>query len=174
MKHQQFEEWLFSEEKLIPEQEMTLSQHLETCRSCSELASAWSDLEFAFQQSPHTGPAPGFTERWERKREAYEYKQRSWKGWLVLSIAVVFAAVLLLAPAVPALASPMEVISEIVDAFVNLIAFVSAIWSVIESVGQLLPQVSLPFMLSVINFSVVMLATVWLLAIRKLAYNQGV
>lgn len=174
MKHPQYEELLFSDKKLTHEQEATLSHHLETCRPCREFASAWNGLEISFLQSGDIAPVPGFTARWEQTREVYDNRLRSWTGWLLMSLGAVLVAVMLLSPIVASLAMPIGLISAITAGFTGMVKFVSAIWSLLQSIGRLLPPIPLAVWVSVLNFSIVMLVTIWLMAIKQFPIKQGV
>lgn len=174
MKHLQFEEWLLTEEKLSTSQEAELVKHTETCQSCNEFAAAAREMQSTFRQIEFAVPEPGFTARWEQTLENHEYRRRSWKGWLLLSLAVIFVASIFLATALPAIASPSSIVPQILEGLGNVAAFVSAIVSIFESAARLLPQISPALMISIVNFSIIALVSVWLIVIKQITYKQGV
>lgn len=174
MKHLQFEEWLLTEEKLSASQEAELVKHTETCQSCNEFAAAAREMQNTFRKIEFAVPEPGFTARWEQNLERYEYRRRSWKGWLLLSLAVIFVASIFLATALPAIASPSSIVPQILEGLGNVAAIVSAIVSIFESAARLLPQISPALLISIVNFSIIALVSVWLIAIKQITYKQGV
>jgi len=172
MKHQQFEEWLLTEEKLSSSQEVDLVMHLEACQSCNEFATAARAMQSAFKQTEYASPEPGFTARWEQNLESYHYQRRSWRGWFLLSLTVAFMMSTLLAAVFPTITSPVSLISEFLVGFASWAGFVSGLFSALESFGRLLPQISPALLFSVINFSLVILVTIWLIALKQFAYKK--
>ena len=70
MKHQPFENWLFSEEPLPADDGRELEDHLMDCDQCSGLENAWMDIASLFAEVPDVEPAPGFINRWQATLEA--------------------------------------------------------------------------------------------------------
>ena len=65
MDHKPYESWLVADEPLQPDQEISLQEHLETCKSCRQLQTSWRKVEVIFAERNFIQPQPGFTERWQ-------------------------------------------------------------------------------------------------------------
>ncbi len=65
MDHKPYESWLVADEALLPDQKLSLQEHLETCEACSQLQSSWKEVEGIFEEKLFLYPQPGFTERWQ-------------------------------------------------------------------------------------------------------------
>lgn len=98
MSHQPFEDWLFSNELLEPQQKQALQGHLEECDHCQALSSALYQVEEVFDASPLPEPAPGFTQRWYEKLNAargQEQSQHTWRMVLIFFSAATMIAIAL-------------------------------------------------------------------------------
>jgi hypothetical protein len=69
MDHQPFEEWIFEQKERTKEESNKLNQHLLDCDQCTDLQSAWGQVETLLFQSPMVAPAPGFTQRFAARME---------------------------------------------------------------------------------------------------------
>ena len=56
MKHQHFEEWLFSEEPLQEEEEQALLDYLWSLKLCRTKAEAWREVKMSFVQAVEVAP----------------------------------------------------------------------------------------------------------------------
>jgi hypothetical protein len=63
MDHKPYESWLVAGEPLLPDQELRLHEHLESCDSCRRLQLAWLDVEGLFEGAGLVQPKPGFSNR---------------------------------------------------------------------------------------------------------------
>lgn len=108
MNHQQYEQWLLSEEPLSRDQAEKLHSHLNTCEACQRLSAAWSEVLQLVRSAPLVEPESGFVARWQarldvqiaRERQALHRRQ----SWMVL-ILTTLGAVSLLALVVTQLSS---------------------------------------------------------------------
>ena len=64
MNHQPFENWIFEERPLPPDQEQNLNQHLEECKTCKASQHAWLSFQEEMKHSEMVSPIPGFSQRW--------------------------------------------------------------------------------------------------------------
>ena len=98
MNHLQFEEWIFSDEPLLPEQQTALEEHLHSCEGCRQLYAAWRSAEDWLQAPATITPQAGFTARWESRAVAQQQRRRRLRGGLLsilillTGIALVFAS----------------------------------------------------------------------------------
>lgn len=74
MKHQPFEDWLFSSEPLAPSETAALQAHLQNCDSCRQLSGAWIEVEDWLKRSPVVAPASGFVNRWQDRLAAEQQR----------------------------------------------------------------------------------------------------
>ncbi len=99
MNHQPFEQWLFSEEPLSPDQSRALQAHLETCESCRQLSAAWSGVQTLFEEVTPIEPSPGFTIRWRARQKAQlrqeRYKKERQQSWITLMVSIAGAVLFL-------------------------------------------------------------------------------
>jgi hypothetical protein len=99
MKHQPFENWLFSEEPLPADDERELRDHMIDCDQCSGLENAWMDVERLFAEVTEIEPAPGFINRWQATLEANLATEKAirqrWQSLIFLVVIANFAAIAL-------------------------------------------------------------------------------
>jgi hypothetical protein len=81
MDHKPYESWLVADEALLPDQEISLQEHLETCETCRQLQKSWQEVEDIFEERILLRPNSGFTERWQL-RLAKEFSLQSEKEQL--------------------------------------------------------------------------------------------
>jgi hypothetical protein len=84
MNHQPYEDWLLSEEPLLPEQACELESHLRLCGSCRRLSESWTDIQNFFQVVPDVKPQAGFSARWLTRLEEREKKSKQRQSWMML------------------------------------------------------------------------------------------
>lgn len=82
MDHRHFEDWLFNDTPLTPDQRRALEAHLRTCKACAAAAEA----NLALRRTTLARPAPGFGARFQARLAARqaENRRRAILGVLVL------------------------------------------------------------------------------------------
>ena len=102
MKHQPFENWLFSEDPLPEDDGRALRNHLLDCEQCADLEDSWLDVVSLFAEVPDVEPALGFVNRWQATLEADQAEakvmRQRWQSWIFLVLianGAVFALVLM-------------------------------------------------------------------------------
>ena len=94
MDHQPFENWLFSEGDLEPQEKKALNEHLKDCSTCDSLTQAWNAIESEIHASPVLAPPAGFSSRWrERLYEKRIQQQRKIVWWSILGCFLAGAAI---------------------------------------------------------------------------------
>ena len=86
MNHQPYEDWLFSDEPLLPEQTRDLQSHLRMCDSCRQLSESWVDIQNLFQITPQIEPQAGFSSRWINRLAEREKQAKQRQSWIMLII----------------------------------------------------------------------------------------
>lgn len=125
MNHQPFRDWLVADETLSTEQSRSLQAHLAECESCSQLESAWKNVELALDTTPEAGPKPGFTLRWQARLAETERLQLKRQGWISITITAIVAAALVVILAFqvwPLLQDPGPFISVWLGQMVSLVS----------------------------------------------------
>ena len=51
MKHHVFEDWLFNQDPLSPQEQEALREHLSECESCRTLSAAWHNVEVKLKEA---------------------------------------------------------------------------------------------------------------------------
>jgi anti-sigma factor RsiW len=171
MNHQQFEEWLFADQTLTPQEEAVLQEHLEGCESCRLLAASWREVERDLRQAPVVAPAPGFTLRWQARLEGQQRRLHRRQSVLLLgySIAGVF---LLLGSLVillwPQLQSPGTIFYTWLYQTASLLVYLSYAGSVLSSIfrtaANIVPLVWWILMAGILS----LLGVLWVVSVRML------
>jgi hypothetical protein len=65
MKHLPYENWILDEPKLSTGEAEALSQHLVSCKQCSQIKSGWEASKVLLTKANFIMPASGFTSRWQ-------------------------------------------------------------------------------------------------------------
>ena len=128
MKHQPYENWIFTQEDLDLDQAKELQVHIKLCDRCAQLASALVDVETRFASQDLISPADGFSSRWQERLE--QKKQVSFRrqtsvlfGGLSIGATVLFIPVLI--GWVLTLTSSGSLLTNFVQDFVNWLAVIS-------------------------------------------------
>ena len=169
--HQLFEEWLFSDESLDPEESSSLEDHLRVCESCRSLSMAWREVEKQITRAPHISPAPSFADRWQVRLAAEQLKKHRRQAISILSFSVVGAAILIVLLALilaPALKSPLPLLMVWAYQLVSLLLYATMVGDVLLTFTRTVFGV-IPSPLWVgLMVAFGSLGLVWLLAFRKL------
>lgn len=175
--HQLFEEWLFSDKELPHHDTHTLEEHLETCDSCRQLSTSWTEAEAEIKTVPMLSPAPGFTERWQIRLAADRRKRQSKQNIAILIFSAVGAATLLILASlmvIPLFKSPWPFILTWAYQLATLYSISSvyggALTVLVRSLVNLLPPlfwVALPLTLGGLSL-------IWLLYYQKLILSRRI
>lgn len=65
MNHKQFEKLLLQSDSLDELEEVLLSKHLLSCKSCNDLQRAWNSIEQTFTATPMVNPPAKFFSNWD-------------------------------------------------------------------------------------------------------------
>ena len=95
MEHRVFEDWLFTEDPLSPQEQEALREHLSECESCRTLSKAWQNVEAELRVAEITPPAAGFTARWQARLEADAQRMQRKQSLAILGLSMGGAALLL-------------------------------------------------------------------------------
>lgn len=171
MNHQLFENWLASEEPLLPDQVSSLQEHLQSCTSCRQLETALSGLDELFQRATQVTPVLGFAGRWLERMEAERRIRHRRQTWWFLSNTAGVAAILLvflLFQLVDVFQSPVQLLFVW---FYRLASFISLLGSAREILALIMKtvpgMVSLPgWILSVGLLSLI--SVLWIVTYQQI------
>lgn len=133
MDHQPFEDWIFEQKERTKEDSIKLNQHLLDCDQCTDLKSAWGQVEGVLIQAPMATPAPGFSQRFaarlEMKKEVLQKKQAIKTligvGLILIIITIILGAIFFLSYTTGDLiVGAVSAFTGVVQAFINLRAIV--------------------------------------------------
>jgi hypothetical protein len=127
MKHQPYENWIFTQEDLDMDQAKELRVHLKLCERCNALASALTDVETQFASDSLISPASGFTSRWRErleKRKQVSHRRQTSILFGGLSVGALILFIPLLIRWFLTALSPGDLISGFVQDFVNWFAII--------------------------------------------------
>lgn len=111
MNHQPFENWIFTQEALAPEQAQALLEHLQSCETCAALATAWQQVSPMFIAPPILAPSPGFVPRWRQRLEVDRVRSQRRQSLVFFGVGIGLAFVFLVLLAIGVLytfSSPLE------------------------------------------------------------------
>jgi uncharacterized membrane protein len=176
MDHQPFRNWLLSDEQLSTEHILSLQQHLASCESCSQIESAWKELDFQFQNSSQVAPAPGFTLRFQSRLVEYQSSQQLRRSWLAIA-ATAFIAVILLVLLVSQvwqlIQAPGPYMMVWLERLVSVISIYYLLQNVIGSISWSTPFVTFIVMFFLVGM-VSFMSVLWLLAYKKFSLSWRV
>jgi hypothetical protein len=175
MNHQPFEEWLFSEDPLAPEQARALREHLRECEICLSLSRAWDAVEDNLAAAPQAAPVTGFSQRWQEhleQRRAQDQHRRFWQAG-VAGLAALAGIV--------ALASPIYQRFSPTEVLVSFIYNLSLLYVKVNQAGVFLNStfsgVSAIIPISIwvlIATSLSLLGMAWIVTMWKIIIPKGV
>jgi hypothetical protein len=165
MAHPPYENWLFEEESLTPEQLYELSQHLGECADCRRLQTNWQAIRAHITLGGMLEPADGFPSRWRvglaHKRQVRLQKMQSLKLLAALSIGSLLTLMvlgMLLAVSLARVDIPMAVI----QALVSLAILVEDSMSLLEKIPTGLTLTAwILFSTGLVGLAVVWVCSLW-------------
>ncbi len=173
-KHQPFEEWIFSDEALLPEQSLALQEHLRTCDSCRCRQAAWRNVERLFCTSVPVSPAPGFTNRWQERMYAQQVLRQRRHGWMLFGItagSAILILVVLASQFLRAFQSPSQLLWALLYQFSTAATALNAVGDLVFAVARMLPSVSLVGLMFFVGF-ISFLSVVWCATFKQLSARR--
>ena len=171
MNHQPFEEWLLSDESLSPEEEQSLQAHLEICKECPQLSTAWQEVRAEIQRIPAISPAPGFSQRWEARLEAERVRQQRRLTWFLMAVSGLGAVALALLGVYQHFGhfpSPIELLSGLMYSITSGVATAAQVGDFLTAIFQSMPLV-VPLVLWVLVASTLFIWTlIWIISVWRL------
>lgn len=69
---------LHLDEVAMPEQQLELARHLETCPACSAMWEQWQAIDRLLSTSPGMAPSRDLAEGWEQRLHEHELNRLGW------------------------------------------------------------------------------------------------
>ena len=176
MNHQPFREWLLTDEKLSIDQTQALQDHLSSCESCSQMESAWKEVELAIRKAPQVEPESGFTLRWQDHLVEYQSNQQSHRGWLTITATTIIASgllVLMVTQLWSLIQEPGAYLTVWLNRLVGVISVYYMLRNIVSAGSWSIPLYTffgMFFLLGIISF----MSVLWLTAYRKLSLARRV
>lgn len=165
--HQPFEDWLFTEEPLAPEQFQALREHLRDCEDCRRLEASWNGVRRTLRAAPEAAPAPGFTARWQERLAVQRLQRQRRQAWVVLILTVGVVIELLFALSAPMLElmrSPGNLLVAWVYLISNLASITETAQEAIRAIwqaGPVLLSLGATILLGAVSFWSVLWAVIY-------------
>lgn len=171
MNHLYFEDLLFAEQPLTPQESAALQEHLQDCESCQMLANAWQDVENQLHRSAMLEPAPGFADRWQMRLALENQRIQRKQSMLLLGFSIGGATLLLASLAVlllPLADSPIVFVAAWLSRLAEMISVLTSTGGVVNSMFRAMGG-SISLIWVILGTGLVsLLAVLWLVSYRVL------
>lgn len=181
MDHQLFEQWLFSEEPLSPEQIQAIQAHLKTCESCRQLSAAWSSVQDLFKEATAMEPLPGFTNRWKVRQEVQtkqELNRKSQKqSWITLMVSSLGAGLflsLMIMQILTIVKAPTELLFIGIFQVTNFISQIITVGDLVTTFISITFGLLPPVYWIAVATGLTLLSILWILSLRKVFKNRRI
>ena len=175
MDHQPFEEWILDQKEKTMADNKKLNEHLLACDQCTDLHSAWGQIETMMVKSAMIAPSPGFTKRFALRMEKNKeqvYKKQAIKT--LIGIALISLLITLILAAIFFLSNtPGKLIVGAVSTFTGIIqAFINFRAMVVQFI-QNIPTIAIIFSWLLLFIWGIILTPLWGITVWKVS-KQGV
>ncbi len=175
MNHRFFEERLFADEPLPPEEQLLLEEHLQSCDRCRALRAAWQETQIELRLAQWVAPRQGFSQRWREHylhRNAQAQQRRALLVFLINSfLAAVFALPFYLLVAFPSQPLWMRLVIALYN-LSALIPLVDGISTFVVTVFRALAEVVTPAMQISLGVAFMGVTIIWLAMLRKFSFGR--
>lgn len=175
MNHRFFEERLFADEPLPPEEQILLEEHIHSCERCRALHTAWQETKVELKLAQWVNPREGFSQRWRERylrQTALAQQRRAVCVFLVASLLTALFAF----PFFALMASPAQPLwLRVLIALYNLSALIPAVEGVVtflSTVGRAIAQVIPPSLEIAFGIAFLGLMAIWLAMLRKFSFGR--
>ncbi|MFN2194891.1 MAG: anti-sigma factor family protein [Anaerolineales bacterium] len=168
MNHQLFEDLIFTQDALTQEQALALQEHLQSCETCSALASAWRQVTPMFAAPVMLEPSPGFVSRWQQTLEMDRERSQRRQSLVMFALGIGLASIFLVLLAIGVLYtfnSPLEWFLTLTSRLATLFFLADAFRDSFVILRTALP---VSWWISG-GLAVVALCILWIFSLQKLA-----
>ncbi len=164
--HEPFATWILEEEPLSPAQRTALKAHLAQCPSCRNLDMGWQAAHRALRHYPESSPPPGYLLRWQTYRERQK-KRRQYQVWASSLLAITGLGVTIGLSWAFGL-TPLDWLTQGILAGVRGVVWAQAFWTLLNTLGHLLPRPIETFLLISVNLGGSALVALWVWCLTRL------
>jgi hypothetical protein len=171
MSHQPYEDWLFSDEPLSPEQTRELRSHLGMCDTCRQLSVSWVDIRNLFQVTPQVVPEAGFSARWLTRLEEKEKRTKQRQSWLMLIFTGGVATFILLMMGINLFTSidqPMQLFLLGINKITEWLTIIKAANEVLSALAGLVSIMIPPMWWGMLAVAISLLCLLWIYSLKQL------
>lgn len=171
MNHQPYEDWLFSDEPLLPEHTRDLQAHLRICDSCRQLSESWVDIENLFQVTPVVEPQVGFSARWLTRLEEKEKKTNQIQSWMMLFITggvAIFILLLLSVNLYTSVDQPIQLLLLGTNKITEWLSLIKATNEVLSALVELVSIMISPTWWVLFAAVISLLSLLWIYSLKQL------
>lgn len=175
MNHRFFEERLFSDEPLPPEEQILLEEHIHACERCQALRAGWQEMEVELKLAQWVAPREGFSQRWRERYLRHTALAQQRRALVVLLVTSLLAA-LFAFPFFALIAFPAQPLwLRVMVALYNLSALIPAVEGVVtflSTVGRAIAQLIPPTLEIALGMAFLGLMAIWLAMLRKFSFGR--
>ena len=171
MNHQPYEDWVISDDPILPEQNSELQAHLRKCDSCRQLSESWVDVQNLLHVTHQVKPQAGFSERWLARLEEQERKNKQRQSWIMLILTGGVAIFLLLMMGVNFFTSvdqPLQLLLIGTNKFIEWLSVIKAINEVFSALVDLVSIMIPPVWWVLFAGIISLLCLLWIYSLRQL------
>lgn len=171
MNHQPYEDWLISEDPILPEQNCELQDHLRNCDSCRQLSEFWLDIQTLLHVPQQVRPHAGFSARWLTRFEEQERKNKQRQSWIMLILTGGVAVFLLLMMGVNIITSvdqPLQLLLIGTNKLIEWLTVIKAINEVLSALVELVSFMIPPVWWVLLAGMISLLCLLWFYSLRQL------
>lgn len=177
MSHKPYEDFIFSDQDLTPEQSRRLHEHLKHCDQCYQLSKSRQEVDTILADSVVAAPQPGFVTRWQTRLSDEQEKRKNRQNLRMMIFtwgsAVALLAIILLI-SWPILQDPKIFFFTSLYQLLNLVSLASTLKNISTGLMDGLSGV-FPWILIVITAGVLtQLGVFWIVSFRMLTKPRRV
>ncbi|HEX6305270.1 MAG TPA: hypothetical protein VFZ76_13845 [Anaerolineales bacterium] len=180
MNHQQYEQWLLSEEPLSREQSEELRAHLNSCEGCQRLSAAWSEVRQFIRSTPTVEPESGFVARWQARLELEKasekqalHRRQSWIALIFTALTAISLLVVVVTQIASIFSTPSQFVVYWVAQMTALLSTANAVQELADVlIGTVAGVIPLSYWITFIA-SLSALFLFWILSLRQIYIRGG-
>ena len=177
MNHLPYEDWLFSDDPILPEQNNELQIHLRECDSCRQLSESWVDIQNLLHLPHQVKPQAGFSARWQTRLEEQARKNKHRQSWIMLILTGGVAVFLLILMGVNIFTSVEQPLQLLLMGTNKLIEWLSVIKALNEVFSALVEMVSImipPVWWVLFAGMISLLCLLWFYSLKQLIQSRRI
>ena len=174
MNHHPYEEWILSDEELSPADHASLQEHLAGCQNCRQLENRWQAARLQINREGLAAPVAGFTIRWQKNLPDRINRLETQSARRFLFIILAASAAMLAGWVISLLLNnpSASIATSLIKLTANAILVIQGIKYMVVPALRSIPLVYILAGLSMVGFTVLVLAAVWAGAIWHYVFRK--